>query len=827
MGTKRSIKCVTNNTEENLSVPPGFVSLTSLTLKRMVTGGEATDPMAVGGEFKPGLIGAPLSNIDIEKFKASFLQRPWICQDQFDRVPQNYDSEQTEVDMKDPVSACLPKGVIRGCANCHDCVRVTARWHPEESCLPALDDVPVFRPTEEEFKDTLKYIAKIRPRAENYGICRIVPPPSWRPPCLLEDQKTWEASKFSTQVQKIDGLQNMYLKKILSRLHEKMETKMAKVATTVELESCNGGVADSEEAKSIAVTSVFEYGPEFTLKSFKKYADDFKTQYFCENGKVIDPDISVIAVQDQRGPLIARIEGEYWRIIENPSEEIEVLCGTNWGSRTLGSGFPITANPAKNMAKYSEYVESGWNLNNIPKLSGSLLPFGCHNTSAISVPQLFIGMCFASQCWRDDDHHLYLLSYLHLGDPKVWYGIPGRYCFKLVEVVKKLYPQLSKHPKLLHELVTQLSPSMLMSKGIPVYRCVQNPLEFVVTFPGAYHSEFSCGFNCTEAVCFAPFDWLPHGQNIVELYADYSLKTSISHDRLLLGAAMEAVSAQWESFAIKNDSFNNQLWRSVCGKDGILTRVLKSRVRNEGIRRKHLCNLSLSRALDEFDVATKRECSICLYDLYLSAVGCSCSPNIYACLRHAKQLCSCPWGSKRFFFRYGITELNLLVEALEGNLKAIHSWAKRKVRADALQQLNRGDKGPAAIGEQKNPDFIDSRISSGSSYELNGIASNKNVMPTSSWANEENKSTVGSGSAHGMNVIASTKNVMPASEISAGANEEHRAMTCTFPPPDTSLQNGVHLSASSLRTLPSGKQSVVSPVQNVVILLSDDEDEPP
>ncbi|KAK6141657.1 hypothetical protein DH2020_024599 [Rehmannia glutinosa] len=776
MGIKRSIRCVTNNTEEDLSVPPGFVSLTSFTLKRTMTGQETADPMAVDREFKSGSVGAPLNNVDIEKFKASFMRKPWICDGQFDRVPQKCDSEQTEFDMKDPVSASLPKGVIWGCANCHDCVKVTARWHPEESCLPVLDDAPVFRPTKEEFKDTLKYIAKIRPRAEKYGICRIVPPPSWRPPCLLEDKKTWEASKFSTHVQKIDGLQNLYLKRKLSRLHEPMESNMPKVATSVKLESCDEGVADSEEAKSIAMISEFEYGPEFTLKSFKKCADDFKTQYFCDNGKVIDLDVSVNAVQDKRGPLIARVEGEYWRIIEKPSEELEVLYGTNFGSQTLGSGFPVTANPAKNMAKYSEYVGSGWNLNNIPKLSGSLLPFGCNNSSAISAPQLFIGMCFASQCWkqRNEDHHLYSLSYLHLGDTKVCYGIPGRYCFKFVEIVKKLYPQLSKHPKLLHELVSQLSPSMLVSEGIPVYRCVQNPLEFVVIFPGAYHSEFSCGFNCSESVCFAPFDWLPHGQNIVELYAEYRLKTSISHDGLLFGAAMEAVSALWESFANKSNSVSSQLWTNACGKDGILTRALKSRVKNESIRRKHLCNPALSSASDKFDIATKLECSVCLYDLYLSAVGCSCSPNIYSCLRHAKQLCSCPWVSKRFFFRYGITELNLLVEALEGNLKALHSWAKRKVRPDALQQLNPCNKGLTALMSERN-----------------------NVM-------------------------------MPPSAINNGASKENGAMKFTFRSPNTSLQNGVHHSASGLSAQPSGRQNVViSPVRNVVVLLSDDEDEPP
>ncbi|KAG4121657.1 hypothetical protein ERO13_D11G221300v2 [Gossypium hirsutum] len=56
--------------------------------------------------------------------------------------------------------------------------QVTARWRPEEACRPDIEDVPVFYPTDEEFEDTLKYIASIRPRAEQYGICRIVPPSS-------------------------------------------------------------------------------------------------------------------------------------------------------------------------------------------------------------------------------------------------------------------------------------------------------------------------------------------------------------------------------------------------------------------------------------------------------------------------------------------------------------------------------------------------------------------------------------------------------------------------------------------------------------------------
>ena len=122
--------------------------------------------------------------------------------------------------------------------------------------------------------------------------------------------------------------------------------------------------------------------------------------------------------------------------------------------------------------------------------------------------------------------------------------------------------------------VTQLSPSVLKSEGVPVYRAIQNSGEFVLTFPRAYHSGFNCGFNCAEAVNVAPVDWLPHGQCAVELYSEQRRKTSVSHDKLLLGAALEAVRALWEISLLGKNNPENLRWQSVCG-DGTLTSAIK------------------------------------------------------------------------------------------------------------------------------------------------------------------------------------------------------------------------------------------------------------
>ncbi|KAL0311327.1 UNVERIFIED_CONTAM: Lysine-specific demethylase [Sesamum angustifolium] len=53
-----------------------------------------------------------------------------------------------------------------------------------------------------------------------------------------------------------------------------------------------------------------------------------------------------------------------------------------------------------------------------------------------------------------------------------------------------------------------MSPEVLLSAGVPCCRLVQNAGEFVVTFPRAYHSGFSHGFNCGEAANIATPEWL-------------------------------------------------------------------------------------------------------------------------------------------------------------------------------------------------------------------------------------------------------------------------------------------------------------------------------
>lgn len=44
-----------------------------------------------------------------------------------------------------------------------------------------LEDMPVFHPTMEEFKDFKSYIAKMEKQVPNAAIAKVVPPSEWRP----------------------------------------------------------------------------------------------------------------------------------------------------------------------------------------------------------------------------------------------------------------------------------------------------------------------------------------------------------------------------------------------------------------------------------------------------------------------------------------------------------------------------------------------------------------------------------------------------------------------------------------------------------------------
>ncbi|KAG4077045.1 hypothetical protein HA402_016032 [Bradysia odoriphaga] len=78
------------------------------------------------------------------------------------------------------------------------------------TAFPRYDDpasmveAPIFRPTDKEFADPMEFIDRITPVAARFGICRIIPPSSFKPECKVSDDMRFTAY-------------NLYVHKMLHR----------------------------------------------------------------------------------------------------------------------------------------------------------------------------------------------------------------------------------------------------------------------------------------------------------------------------------------------------------------------------------------------------------------------------------------------------------------------------------------------------------------------------------------------------------------------------------------------------------------------------------
>lgn len=381
---------------------------------------------------------------------------------------------------------------------------------------------------------------------------------------------------------------------------------------------------------------------EYTLQQFGEMADQFKSEYFN------------MPVHMVPTPLV---EKEFWRIVSSIDEDVTVEYGADLHTMDHGSGFP-TKTSLNLYPGDQEYADSSWNLNNLPVLEGSVLGHINADISGMKVPWMYVGMCFATFCWHNEDHWSYSINYLHWGEPKTWYGVPGSKAESFEETMKSAAPELfQSQPDLLHQLVTIMNPNILMNAGVPVFRTDQHAGEFVITFPRAYHAGFNQGYNFAEAVNFAPADWLKMGRECISHYSVLRRFCVFSHDELVCKMALDpdkldltVAAATYQDMLIMVD--------------------------NEKKMRKGLLEWGVTEAEREaFELLPddERQCEVCKTTCFLSAMTCSCSENL-VCLRHYTNLCSCAPEKHTLRYRYTLDELPLMLHKLKLKAESFDNW---------------------------------------------------------------------------------------------------------------------------------------------------------
>ncbi|XP_017265109.1 lysine-specific demethylase 5B-B isoform X2 [Kryptolebias marmoratus] len=386
---------------------------------------------------------------------------------------------------------------------------------------------------------------------------------------------------------------------------------------------------------------------DYSLRAFGQMADAFKSDYFNMPVHMVPMEL---------------VEKEFWRLVGAIEEDVTVEYGADIASKEFGSGFPIPNGRFKVSAADEKYLKCGWNLNNLAMMNPSVLTHVTADICGMTLPWLYVGMCFSSFCWHIEDHWSYSINYLHWGEPKTWYGAPGFAAEQLEEVMKKLAPELfESQPDLLHQLVTIMNPNTLMAHGVPIYRTNQCAGEFVITFPRAYHSGFNQGFNFAEAVNFCTVDWMPLGRQCVDHYRLLHRYNVFSHDEMVCNMARKAGAL-------------SVVLASAVHKDMVLMikeeQEMRNKVKKMGVL--HSREAKYDHLQDD-----ERQCAKCRTTCYLSAITCPCSPGVLVCLYHIDELCSCPLSNYTLNYRYTMDDLFPMMNAVKQQAELYDEWASR------------------------------------------------------------------------------------------------------------------------------------------------------
>ncbi|KAL3649622.1 hypothetical protein CASFOL_006025 [Castilleja foliolosa] len=483
---------------------------------------------------------------------------------------------------------------------------------PDLEWIDKIPECPVYSPSVEEFQDPLVYLQKIAPEALKYGICKIISPVSASVPAGIVLMKEKAGFKFTTRVQPL-------------RLAE----------------------WDSDDK-----VTFFMSGINYTFRDFEKMANKtFARRYLSA------------------GCLPATfMEKEFWHEIAfGKTESVEYACDVD------GSAF--SSSPDDPLGK------SRWNLKKLSRLPKSILRLLETSIPGVTEPMLYIGMLFSMFAWHVEDHYLYSINYHHCGAAKTWYGIPGHAALNFERVVREhVYTReiLSADGEdgafdVLLEKTTLFPPNILLEHGVPVYKAVQKPGEYVITFPRSYHAGFSHGFNCGEAVNFAIGDWFPLGSIASRRYSLLNRMPLLPQEELLCKEAM-LLHANLE---LKDLDYS---YADLISQNTIKV-SFASFIRFQHYARWCLMESNQCIAVSSFSHGTIL-CSLCKRDCYVAYLNCQCYLHPL-CLRHDLKSLDMACG--------GILSLSVREDILDMEAVAMQFEQEENILHEVEEQFKNGD----------------------------------------------------------------------------------------------------------------------------------------
>ncbi|CAA0838680.1 Lysine-specific demethylase REF6 [Striga hermonthica] len=361
------------------------------------------------------------------------------------------------------------------------------------SWLKSMPVAPEYHPTLAEFQDPIAYIFKIEKEAAKYGICKIVPPVSAAP------RKT-----------------------VVSNFNKSLLARSADSGSGPTFTTRQQQIGFCPRKHRPVQKPVWQSGERYTLAQFEAKAKNFERNYLKKYPK--------------KGPNALEMEALYWNAMADKPFRVE------YANDMPGSAFVAQKAGGKRNESAMMVGETEWNMRGVSRDNLSLLRFMKEEIPGVTSPMVYVAMMFSWFAWHVEDHDLHSMNYLHMGAGKTWYGVPREAAVAFEEVVREHGYGGEVNPlvtfAMLGEKTTVMSPEVLLSAGVPCCRLVQNAGEFVVTFPRAYHSGFSHGFNCGEAANIATPEWLRVAREAAIRRAAINCPPMVSHFQLLYDLAL-------------------------------------------------------------------------------------------------------------------------------------------------------------------------------------------------------------------------------------------------------------------------------------------------